>query len=152
MRAVSFLWAGAFLSLSNIAAGWSWALVDAELRLATDGPQGIDWSRAGVLLGVPIAVSVVLMTAAIRRSTALLWVGAAVMAVLLAPCGGLALFIDHEGMDGSGLDSWAVASHLVGMFLALPAVVVAGWLRCRDNRHTATDHAPWPGIGLRDVS
>lgn len=129
------MWAGAFLSLANIAAGWSWALIDADLRLMTSAPQGIDWSQASVLLGVPAAVSVVLMTAAIRRSMALLSVGAVVMGVLFIPCGGLALFIDHKGMDGASLDSWALAAHLVGMFLALPTVVIAGWLHCRDSRH-----------------
>ncbi|MEU9513283.1 hypothetical protein [Micromonospora sp. NPDC048169] len=34
--------AGAFLSLANIAAGWGWVLVDADLRLMTSAPQGID--------------------------------------------------------------------------------------------------------------
>ncbi|KOX05481.1 hypothetical protein ADK66_23210 [Micromonospora sp. NRRL B-16802] len=87
------------------------------------------------LLGVPASVTVVLMTAAIRRSMALLLVGAVVMGVLFIPCGGLAFFIDHEGMDGASLDSWALVAHLVGMFLALPAAVIAGWLHCRDSRH-----------------
>ncbi|MBO4139699.1 hypothetical protein J5U46_05955 [Micromonospora tulbaghiae] len=133
MRAVWFMWAGAFLSLANVAAGWGWALVDADLRLMTSAPQGIDWSQTSVWLGVPAALSVVLMTAAIRRSMALLSVGAVMMGVLFVPCGAWALFINHKGMDGANLDSWAVAAHLVGMFLALPVVVIAGWLHCRDS-------------------
>ncbi|MFG2084405.1 hypothetical protein ACGFI5_28930, partial [Micromonospora tulbaghiae] len=101
--------------------------------LMTSAPQGIDWSQTSVWLGVPAALSVVLMTAAIRRSMALLSVGAVMMGVLFVPCGAWALFINHKGMDGANLDSWAVAAHLVGMFLALPVVVIAGWLHCRDS-------------------
>ncbi|MFE9694778.1 hypothetical protein [Micromonospora sp. NPDC005806] len=133
VRAVWFMWTGAFLSLANIAAGWSWALADADLRVGTSAPQGIDWSQASVWLGVPAAVTVALTTAAIRRSTALLWAGAVAMGVLFIPCGWAAL-IDHAATDGASLDSWALAAHLVGIFLALPTVVTAGWLHCRDSR------------------
>ncbi|SCL30175.1 hypothetical protein GA0070624_4023 [Micromonospora rhizosphaerae] len=135
MRAVWLMFAGAFLSLANIAAGWSWALVDADLRIGSSGRQGIDWSQASVWLGVPAAVTIVLMTAAIRRSMALLWVGAVAMAFLFVPCGG-ALLIDQAGMvDRAGLAPWGWAAHVIGMFLALPAVVMALWLSRRGNRH-----------------
>ncbi|MET8353639.1 MULTISPECIES: hypothetical protein [unclassified Micromonospora] len=134
MRAVWFMWAGSFLSLANIAAGWSWALADADLRVGTSAPQGIDWSQASALLGVPAAVTVVLMTATIRRSLALLWVGAVAMGLLFIPCG-WALLIDHAGMDGASLAPWAWAAHLIAIFLALPTVVIAPWLHGRDTRH-----------------
>jgi hypothetical protein len=128
------MFAGALLSLANIAAGWSWALLDADSRIGI-GPRGIDWSQASVWLGVPTAVTIVLMTAAIRRSRALMWVGAVAMGLLFVPCGG-ALLMQQAGMgpDGVGLAPWAVAAHLIGMFLALPAVVMALWLHQRDSR------------------
>jgi hypothetical protein len=136
MRAVWFMFAGAFLSLANIATGWSWALVDADLRIGSSGPQGIDWGQASVLLGVPAAVTVVLTAAATRRSRALLWVGAVAMGLLFIPCGG-ALLIDRARMlDGAGLAPWAWAAHLIGMFLALPAVIAALWVCQRDTRPT----------------
>jgi hypothetical protein len=136
MRAVWFTYAGAFLSLSNIAAGWSWALFDAELRLGDSGPQGIDWVQASVWLGVPAAVTIVLMAAAICRSRALLWVGAVAMAMLFIPCGGALLIDRARVIDGAGLAPWGWAAHLIGMCLALPAVITALWLYQRDTRPT----------------
>lgn len=134
MRAVWLMFAGALLSLANIAAGWSWVLVDADLHLASSGPQSFDWSPASVWVGVPAAVTLVLLVAAFRRSTALLWVGAVAMVLLLVPSGGT-LLADQSGMiDGAGLAPWAWAAHLIGMFLALPAVVVALWLHGHDSR------------------
>ena len=134
MRAVWFMFAGAFLSLANIAAGWSWTLVDADLRSISSGPQGVDWGQASVWLGVPAAVTIVLTAAAIRRSRALLWVGAVAMGLLFIPCGG-ALLADRARMvDGAGLPPWAWAAHLIGMFLALPTVITALWLHQPDTR------------------
>lgn len=129
------MFAGAFLSLANIAAGWSWALVDADLRIGSSGPQGVAWGQASALLGVPAAVTIVLTAAAIRRSSALLRVSAVAMGLLLIPCGG-ALFIDRARLiDGAGFAPWAWAAHLIGMFLALPAVITALWLLRRHPTH-----------------
>ncbi|MEU7867118.1 hypothetical protein [Dactylosporangium sp. NPDC049140] len=128
MRAVWFMVAGAFLSLANIAAGWSWTLVDADLRSISSGPQGVDWGQASVWLGVPAAVTIVLTAAAIRRSRALLWVGAVAMGLLFIPCGGVLLADRAQMVDAAGLPPWAWAAHLIGMFLALPTVITALWL------------------------
>lgn len=141
MRTAWFMFAGAFLSLANIAAGWSWALVDADLRSISSGPQGVDWGQVSVLLGVPAAVTIVLTAAAVRRSRALLWVGAVAMGLLFVPCGG-ALLIDRARMiDGAGLAPWAWVAHLIGMFLALPAVIMALWLYQRDTRPAEVNSA-----------
>ncbi|MEH1057379.1 hypothetical protein V6U89_19515 [Micromonospora sp. CPCC 206171] len=134
MRAVWLMEAGAILSLANVAAGWSWALADADLRIGTSAPPGIDWSQASVLLGVPATVTLVLVTAAVRRSMALLRVGAVAMGLLFIACG-WALLIDHAGMDGARLAPWAWAAHLIAMFLGLPTVLIALWLHHRDSRH-----------------
>jgi hypothetical protein len=122
------MFAGALLSLAFVAAGWSWVLVDADLRIATSGPQGPDWGQASVLLGVPAAVTIVLTAAAVRRSRGLLWVGTVALGLLSVPCGG-ALLVDRARMiDGAGLAPWAWAAHLAGMLLALPAAATALWL------------------------
>jgi hypothetical protein len=142
MRAVWFMVAGAFLSLANIAAGWSWALVDADSRNGYAGPQGIDWSWASVWLGVPTSVTIVLIAATVRRSRALLWVAAIVMGILFVPCGGVLLMHQAgKGPDGAGLAPWGLAAHLIGMFLALPTVVVALCLPQRSPRATADTDA-----------
>ncbi|SCG80143.1 Phage integrase family protein [Micromonospora echinaurantiaca] len=69
---------------------------------------------------------------------ALLWVGAVAMGLLVVPCGG-ALLIERAGMvDGAVLAPWGWAAQVIGMFLALPAVVLALWLQ----RPARTGSAP----------
>jgi hypothetical protein len=89
-----------------------------------------------VWVGVPTAITIVLITATIRRSKALLWVAAIAMGILFVPCGGVLLMHQAgKGPDGAGLAPWGVAAHLIGMFLALPAVIVALCLPQGDSRH-----------------
>lgn len=128
------MFAGAVLSLSNVASGLSWALVDADLRIGTSGPQGIDVGLASVLMGVPAAVTIVLTAAALRRSRSLLWMATVATGLLLFPCGGGLLVDEARMLDGAGLPAWAWATHLIGMFLVPPAVITALWLGRRDTR------------------